>query len=262
MVNVQVFDDVFPEAERKLIWKYIENQQWHVYWKSTSFPGETYNFIPAKDKRWRNVDPVRFLPHMYMPRAAFASDEASLQERHPFLFSFWEKINNFLGNEFTITGCPEGIVTENKGDPSWVAPPTVDTTLEQGWRVYANAQPSETIKRSHGVHRDTIDLNDTTSYTLLYVANMEWYPSWFGECVYYPDDNNDITGDYQQFQSVLPSNQNRNFKIGWADDGKIVSPKPGRIILYDGRTLHTTRPTAMWALAPRKVIAFRIRKKG
>jgi hypothetical protein len=57
------------------------------------------------------------------------------------------------------------------------------------------------------------------------------------------------------------SSQNRNFNIGWADEGKIVSPKPGRIVIYDGRTLHTTRPSAIWAKASRKVIAFRIRKK-
>ena len=38
-------------------------------------------------------------------------------------------------------------------------------------------------------------------------------------------------------------------------------PIPGRIIDYDGRTLHTTRPAAIWANEIRKVIAFRVRIK-
>jgi hypothetical protein len=41
---------------------------------------------------------------------------------------------------------------------------------------------------------------------------------------------------------------------------KVVSPKPGRIMVYDGRMLHTTRPSAVWATDLRKVIAFRVRK--
>jgi hypothetical protein len=42
---------------------------------------------------------------------------------------------------------------------------------------------------------------------------------------------------------------------------KIVSPVPGRIIAYDGRTLHTTRPASIWAPVPRITLAFRARLK-
>jgi hypothetical protein len=58
--------------------------------------------------------------------------------------------------------------------PDWQPPATQDTNLKQGWRVYASGQPNEFVKRSHGVHRDTIDLNDDTTRTILYVANLEW----------------------------------------------------------------------------------------
>jgi hypothetical protein len=47
--------------------------------------------------------------------------------------------------------------------------------------------------------------------------------------------------------------------MGWSN--KIVSPVPGRVVVYDGRTLHTTKPAAIWAKDLRKVIAFRVRKK-
>ena len=262
MVNVHVFDNVIPEHDRNSIWSYIENQIWHVYWKHFTFPEQCYNFIPAVDQRWRTLDPARMYPTMLMPRTVFGSDESSLQERHPEIYSLWNKINFFLGNEYIIEGCPEDVAAErNSDDAMWEPPPTKNPNIEQGWRVYANAQPTETVKRSHGVHRDTVDLNDDTSYTLLYCANLEWYPSWYAETVFYPDDTEQTTGDHQQFQGIMPYTQKRDFNIGWAEDGKIVSPKPGRIILYDGRTLHTTRPAAVWSKCARKVIAFRIRKK-
>lgn len=260
MFSVQTFDNIVPEDERKAIWDYIENQTWHVFWKPLRYDGESYDFIPSEEKRWRNIDPARLVPSMFMPRAGFASDDLSLEKNHPIIYKLWKRINAALGDEFVIEGAPEGFSTDGNGDPKWVAPPTANPNIEQGWRVYANSQPSESIKRSHGIHRDTVDLADTTSYTLLYVANLEWFPSWFAECIYYPNDVKKEIGDFQQYQSVLHSSQNRNFNIGWADDGKIVSPKPGRVILYDGRTLHTTRPAAIWAKAQRKVIAFRVRK--
>jgi hypothetical protein len=128
--------------------------------------------------------------------------------------------------------------------------------LSDGWRVYTNSQYQETIKHSHGVHRDTPDLNDDTTATILYVANIEWYPSWFGEIVYYSDS---VTGDTQQYQIADSGAQNRKFDLGWAE--KIVSPVPGRIIVYDGRTLHTTRPASIWAPGPRITLAFRARLK-
>jgi hypothetical protein len=198
---------------------------------------------------------------MFMPRACFGSDEHSLLQNHQPVYDLWKKINSALGNEFVIEGSPEGMPMDELDDPIWQVPDPVNPNLEKGWRVYANAQPSESIKRSHGIHRDTIDLDDDSCYTLLYVANPEWYPSWFAECIFYPNDLENETGDTQQYQSILQANQSRNFSIGWADEGKMISPKPGRIILYDGRTLHTTRPSAIWAKSPRKVIAFRIRKK-
>lgn len=261
MFDVSVIDNVFSEKEKLDIWKYIENQTWHLFYKPLRFDGLHKEFIPAKDKDWRAMDPVRLLPNMFMPRSCFASDEHSLEKLHPKIYDLWLKINSVLGNEFVIEGFPEGMPIDQLNSKD-VIPETLDPNLEKGWRVYANAQPTESVKRSHGIHRDSFDLENETYYTLLYVANTEWYPSWFSECIFYPNDIDNDTGDVQQYQSMLYFNQNRNFSIGWADEGKIVSPKPGRIILYDSRTLHTTRPSAIWAKCSRKVIAFRLRRKS
>lgn len=265
MFEIKIIDDAIDEVDRKLIWNYIENQPWHVTWKALPvFERQHYDYIPAKESTWRHLDPVRLIPHMYMPRALFGSDDQSLEANHPIIWNLWCQINDILGNEFIIEGDPEGMSTDGLKDDTaakYVAPSTKNPNIEQGWRVYANNQPHETIKRSHGVHRDTIDIDKEGYYTLLYIANLEWYPTWFAENIFYPNDIKNLTGDTQQFQGVVSWAQNRGFAVGWADEGKIVSPRPGRIILYDGRCLHTTRPAASWAKVGRKAIVFRIRKK-
>jgi len=257
VLDVQTYDDVVPEDQRREIWKYINKQKWYATWKPLD--GKTFEYIPE------NVPPnfVHGMPNrtptMWMHRAGLASDEYSLQKNHPLIWNLWCTINNHLGNQYTISGNDEEISSFLEDDLDLQPPAPKDSSLSPGWRVYTNGQLNENVKRSHGIHRDTVCMDDTTSRTILYVANLEWYPSWFAECIFYPDDPEGTTGDRQQFQKKFYS-QGRNYNIGWGDQGKIVSPVPGRIIDYDGRTLHTTRPSAIWAEDIRKVIAFRVRK--
>lgn len=261
MIDLNVYDGLVPNDLRKEVWDYIENQQWYVTWKKTMpTPTVIHTYVPAKDgvKGWAFTVPPRN-PTQWMHRTVFASDEYGLEKDHPVIWRLWQTINSALGNKYAITGAPEEMsLPETDEWKDWEAPPTKDPSLEQGWRVYTNGQPDESIKRSHGIHRDTIDLTDDTTCTLLYVANLEWYPSWFAECVFYDNDDNGTTGDHQQYQSQMLHTQSRNFNMGWASE--IVSPVPGRVMVYDGRTLHTTRPSAVWAKDLRKVVAFRVRK--
>jgi hypothetical protein len=259
-VDVNVYDNLLSEELRKEVWEYINNQTWYATYKPVGKYTSTY--IPSQEffiQETHKSMSLRF-PTMWMHRTCFSSDEVGLETNHPIIWKLWKTINSFFDNKYVIEGCPEDMpVLDN---PEWAAPLTENLELEQGWRVYANGQLDESVKRSHGIHRDTIDIADSTSRTILYVANLEWYPSWFAECVFYPDDPMGYTGDHQQFQRKHSLGQGRGFNIGWGDKGKIVSPVPGRIIDYDGRTLHTTRPTAVWANEIRKTIAFRVRLKS
>lgn len=255
--QVKIFDDFIDFDFRKEVWDYIQNKSWHVCWKAIESKHKHYDYVPATVKQWERMN-QNWIPSMVMPRLAFASDAGTLERDHPLIYNLWEKISNAIGSEFKIAGVPEGMPSDFIGKTK--APEPLDISLTEGWRVYANSQPSENIKRSHGVHRDNPDIEDDSCYTLLYVANLEWYPTWFAECVYYPNDVETQTGDTQQYQDGF--GQNRGFGVGWLDEGKVVSPRPGRIILYDSRTLHTTRPSAIWAKEDRKVIAFRLRRKN
>ena len=198
-------------------------------------------YYPYEDKKEYLDDSKPSVNNQFMHRCVFGDSEMDLMKHTPIL-ELWMNINSILGNQFKIAGDPEGIAVNSPTGRGVVS------------RVYVNAQPEETIKRSHAIHRDTIDLEETKNYTLLYIANPEWYPSWFGENIFYEDDSE--SSDKQQFQKGF--GQSRGFGVG--DPYAAILPKPGRIILYDGRTLHTTRPAAVWAKEMRKAVVFRIKK--
>lgn len=255
-IDLNIYDNIIPLNFREKVWNYINRLTWYSTWKPLS--GKTFEYIPAEvPPNFVPSAPSRF-PVMWMHRACLASDDYTLEKNHPLIWELWCKINRHMGDQYLISGNDEDMSVYPENNPNWFPPQPKDPNLRAGWRVYTGGQLNEHVKRSHGVHRDTVDMNDETSRTILYVANLEWYPTWFAECIFYPEGE---TGDHQQFQQGFYS-QNKNFNVGWADQGKIVSPIPGRIIDYDGRTLHTTRPSAIWAKEMRKVIAFRVRRKS
>jgi hypothetical protein len=247
--NLSIFDDKIPLELRDEVWRYIQSSDWHVWWQKTlTYPGKLVDWCPAIDgKDAYKIPPEEGALTIRQPRIIYASDEVSLREHQP-IHKLWRVINELLDCKFVIEGTPEDMYDETP------PPKTQNPHLEQGWRVYVSGQPNEDLKYSHTIHRDSIHMDRDDYYTLLYVANPIWLPTWMAECVYYPDDES--TGDRQQYQKY--HGQTRNFPVGWAS--KIVSPVPGRVILYDGRWLHTTRPAARWSPEMRNVVAFRLRR--
>jgi hypothetical protein len=241
--HYEIHDDCISQELQKKVWDYIQEQTFYAARKNRDYPnpGTILEYVP-KDNMKEYMNGEDSVNNQFMHRCIFGDSEMDLMD-HPPILNLWMAINKVLGNKFKIDGDPEGIAIRRPNGRGGVTK-----------RVYVNAQPEETIKRSHAVHRDTIDLNEEKNYTLLYIANPVWYPTWFAENVFYESDDN--SEDKQQFQKGF--GQARGFGIG--DPYAIIPPKPGRIILYDGRTPHTTRPTAIWAEEMRKAVVFRIRK--
>lgn len=239
--KVETYDNLIPDALRFDVWNYIQHQSFHATRKNVNYPdvGSIIYYVPAEGKKEYMDDSIPSVNSQYMHRCVFGNNEKDL-EQHPVILELWNKINASLGNQFVIDGDEEGIADRRLAYPMS--------------RAYVNAQMDETIKRSHGIHRDTIDLEEENHYTLMYIANLEWYPSWMAENVFYCDD--ETTGDTQQFQKGM--GQSRGFNVGYPF--AIVSPLAGRVILYDGRALHTTKPTAPWAPQMRYAVVFRIRR--
>jgi hypothetical protein len=242
--HYEVYDNVIDQNLQKEVWEYMMNQTFSAARRDVNYldvpnKGTIIYYVPSEGKKEYLDSTLPGVNSQFMHRTVFGNNEQEIKE-HPPIAKLWDSIHKVIGGDWSIAGDPEGVANRR-----------LNTNL---WRVYVNAQPEETIKRSHGVHRDTIDLKDDQNYTLLYIANPEWYPTWFGENIFYEDDDNSI--DTQQYQKGY--GQSRNFKVG--DPFAVVSPKPGRIILYDGRMLHTTRPVSIWAKEMRYAVVFRIRK--
>ena len=237
--DVDVVDNVIDQHLQKDVWEYILSQSFHATRKDVSYPdvGTVINYVPKENKKEYLDQSIPSVNNQYMHRCVFSKGQSDLNN-HPIILNLWEHINKHFNDSFIIGGDPEGIADNNFNYA----------------RVYVNAQPEETIKRSHGIHRDTINLKKTRNYTLLYIANPEWYPTWFGENIFYEDDED--SEDKQQYQKGY--GQCRGFGVG--NPFLTVSPKPGRIILYDGRTLHTTKPVAAWSPEIRYAVVFRLKK--
>jgi hypothetical protein len=237
--TVETYDNVIDPVLRKQVWDYIQQQLFHATRKDISYPepGSIIMYRPADGKKEYMDDRIPSVNNQYMHRCVFGDSDQDL-ELHTPIRDLWNTINEHLGNQYEISGDREGIADRKY----------------KFARVYVNAQMDETIKRSHGIHRDTIDLDQERHFTLLYMANLEWYPTWMAENVFYADD--DTTGDTQQYQKGM--GQSRGFSVGYPF--ATVPPLAGRIVLYDGRALHTTKPTAPWAKEMRYAVVFRIKK--
>ena len=238
--TVETHDNLIEDKLQQQVWDYVQNQSFHSTRKDVPYPkpGSIIWYKPIDGKKEYLDDTIPSVNNQYMHRCVFGNNEQDLEQHTP-IKELWTAINTALGNKWTIDGDPEGIADR----------------INHTARVYVNAQPDETIKRSHGIHRDTVDLVSGVNYSLLYFANPVWYPTWMAENIFYSDD--DTTGDTQQFQKGR--GQCRYFNVGWPF--ATISPLPGRVVVYDGRALHTTKPTAPWAEAMRYAVVFRIKKK-
>jgi len=246
--SIDVYDNLVHTNLQSELWDYIQNQKWHMIWlhKERCLT----HYTPADGLDWFMGNRV---VGSNMHRSLLASDEASLKALHFPVYLLWKDINKKLGNKYKLTGLPETMY-----DKETEVPPTENTTIDQGWRAYVNAihNPQVWGTGLGYVHRDNPDLNNDRYVTMLYVVNEKWYPSWGAEIKYYAEDPEGITGDHQQFNIV--GQQKRGFNIGWLDEGQVVSPKPGRLIVHDSRCLHATGPSSCRDVAyPSIKIAFR-----
>jgi hypothetical protein len=248
---IEVYDDVVDKALQTKVWDYLQKQIWHQKWVPKEEQRVLY-YRPEEDGlKWMLPKAMHMSSTLH--RCVLASDEDSLKKLHLPIYILWQQINRALGNKYRLTGIPEGM-----HDHETAIPETTDPDLTPGWRAYVNAKHNLQIDGDGYPHRDCPFLDQDSYVTMLYVVNTEWYPSWGGELKFYPDDPEGITGDHQQFNSR--GQQERGFNIGWLDKGRIVSPVPNRLVVYDGRCLHTSLATNNQKFTPLMRVAFRAQR--
>jgi hypothetical protein len=189
-------------------------------------------------------------------RLPLAWDEESLKIRAPVIYQLWTVLSDILDNQYEIKGSPEGMrymtgisplssLTKSDGTPGYP---------NCAWRVYGSGHSQEYKTQTKSIHRDSIDLNDDSEYTLVYFANQDWHPQFYGETLFHSNDS--VTGD---FTGKFDNDQLRNYPVGEVEN--VVAPGPGRIMLFDGRYLHQVKPVATYSPEPTMGIVFRIKLK-
>jgi len=248
----ETHDNMVSTELHKKVYDYLMQCPWHQKW--TQLSSELQLFRPNDwNDSWINAGAMRRT--VGQPRTMFGSDEDTTKRKHPIIGELWDAINSKLDNCYAITGADEGMAWKD-----YPAPKPTDPNLSPGWRVYANGTVHDMITLQGYVHRDNFDIADENSVTMLWIASLEWYPSWGGELLLYPEDPSGATGDHQQFNQGS-GQQRRNFQIGWQDEGKMICMRPNRLIIYDGRTLHSTQPSRhRYNSVMNMRVAFRARK--
>ena len=243
MYNIEIHDNLINKAHIYKIYHYVQRQQW--YGGFTPVEKDIFHYRPADNKNSDWMLKKTKSSGGVMHRCKLATDKDMLEELHPPVYDIWQEINQKLDNQFELTGIPEGMHDEQ--------------AVDETWRVYVNGTFNYYLQGPGYIHRDNHDLNDETSVTIILFLNPIWYPSWQGYLRFYPDDVDGVIGDHQQFNSGYQ--QQRDFDIGWLDEGRIVSPVPGRLIVYDGRSLHSTTSCRTGLDVSSLKLVFRARRK-
>lgn len=244
--RLEVYDNEISAEQQKEILDYLMDSEYCV------------NFYDHSHSLWNPRTDTLFTPrkHPAQPKLPLAWDEESLEQRSPIIYKLWQSINGCLDNTLTIQGVPEGLnymtgispltsITKADGSPG---------KPNSAWRVYGNGNEREPGARTKAIHRDNPFLDDETAINVVYFANEEWHPSWYGETLFH--GNNSITGDVTgRFHPDQPRSQ----PIG--DIENVVEVRPGRFMVFDARYLHQVKPVYEHSKVPIMGMVFRARLK-
>ena len=242
--SLTVYDDEIDQELQDAVYDFLINSEYQV------------NFYDPPHSKWYPKSDTWVTERNFpsQPRLPLAWDEQSLCERAPVIYNLWIAINNILNNQFMIQGVPEGMRYMTGISPlsSIDRPDGTPGTPECAWRVYGSGNERELRARTKSIHRDSPFLDREDYYNLIYFANNEWFPSFYGETLFHNDNGiEDFTGKFDHAQSY-------NFPIG--DPESVVTPRPGRFMLFDARYMHQVKPAANYA--PNILgIVFRLQKK-
>lgn len=243
--KLEVFDKEIPEDLQTEVYEHLLDSEYCL------------NFYDHPHSLWNprtdTLTTPRTLPSQ--PRLPIAWDEQSLEHRDPIVYKLWLEIDKVTGGVYTIEGIQEGMnymtgisplssITKADGTPG---------TPNCAWRVYGSGNEREPRARTKSIHRDNPDLNEDRFFNIVYFANAEWYPSFYGETLFH--GNESTTGDYSgRFHKDQPRKQ----PLGEVEN--IVEPRPGRFMVFDARYLHQVKPASEFAM-PIMGIVFRCKLK-
>jgi hypothetical protein len=268
---VEFYDDLIDNEVSDEIYNYCQTISWYHKWygldvETNHCTRKLNEYIPAQDGNavHRHILSQEAALHGLMQLLQFSSyrhplgwNTQSLEERNPLIWSLWCTINDKL---FQGKGDLEGIGDKVDGlrVGNHFFKDQIDFYEKYGvprdkdrWTTYFSARASEPIglakvkKQYKEIHKDTCLGWYGDYYTVLYVVNRNWNPTWGGEIVFYGDD---YTGD---------CHRKGKYDIGWPTN--IIGNRQGRVIVYRHHDIHKANPPSSNADEMTQRIAFRVR---
>ena len=190
-------------------------------------------------------------------RHPFGWNTESLKERNDLIWSLWTKINHqVFDGKATLDGIGDfvdGLRVGNhffKDQTDFFDKYHAPRDIEH-WTSYFSARACEPIglvrekKQYKMIHKDTRPEFEGEYYTVLYVVNRKWKPTWGGEIIFYGDE---YTGG-----------KHRKYKYDIGYPTHIIGNKPGRVFIYHHNDIHKATPPSSEANEMTQRIGFRVK---
>jgi hypothetical protein len=247
--RVTYYDDIISEDVRDSMYEWSQSVPYYAGFAMADADVPKFDFIP-------NVDDhkVSQLARRALYRHPVASTMEEFNNRNDVqpIRDLWDQINNtvFGGRASWEDGIPEGhpgLIGPDMmfSDPAGSYANKYNLSHKRiktaGWTMYLNARAAIIGGRMKpltnqedvdgAIHRDTSNDKDshrypkTGMYTVLYVVNKHWLPSWRGEVQYFGEEDSGET------------HWKRGWNLGFPDT--IVGNKPGRVIIQESEATHT-----------------------
>lgn len=234
ILELSVYDNIVTDQTQQAVYDFLQDSTWCV-----NFYDPPHSKYHPRSKTYQTS---RDYPASH--RLPIAWDENSLLGRAPVINQLWTELNGYFNNRYQINGATEGMSYMTGISP-------LDNGY--GWRVYGDSMDHQWRQRPKSIHRDSNAITKKNQRTIVYFANRSWYPNLYGETVFHRDDVDRVTGDYTR---RFEKDQSKKYAISHA--GSVVSPSPGRVMIFDSRYLHQIKPTADYADELLLAVVFRV----
>ena len=262
-MNVIVHDNIVDSATHKKLYDWGQSVSWYTKplplqnddsdpnWdpnRAFNFPIQEYsprlmgNHVTRLDTPQEHRGEV-----LSLYRHMIGWSDESVKERNPLVYDLWTKINDKV---FEGKGKLDGM-SEGHGGTRGLKSNFIDQiNFYEKYNVpkhiklftcFLNARHFPDIPQGQNrrrqarkigfrfgqLHKDSDNSISDKYFSVLYILNLEWRPTWDGSIEFY---SNEFTGD---------KHWKHEYNIGWPE--KISANVPNRVIVYPHDQIHLTR---------------------
>ena len=268
---MQFHDDLIDDKLADDIYNYCQGISWYHKWYGLDMETDhctrkLNEYIPNEDgndvrrhilSQEAGLFGMMQLLQFSSYRHPFGWNTDSLKARNNLIWSLWTKINHqVFDGKATLDGIGDfvdGLRVGNhffKDQTDFFDKYHAPRDIEH-WTSYFSARACEPIglvrekKQYKMIHKDTRPEFEGEYYTVLYVVNRKWKPTWGGEIIFYGDE---YTGG-----------KHRKYKYDIGYPTHIIGNKPGRVFIYHHNDIHKATPPSSEANEMTQRIGFRVK---